>query len=169
MTVADITTELATIAGAQYGRDVRTAMHDGLQKVNNDIVDSGEYVVTASSTTNTALEFNTTNAAINPSGGRLAIRKIGKVVFLTGYRLQITNASGYDQHSEIVIANILRSEMRAKSPILFPISYITTSSGYTFDSRNCVLLNSNGDIKIKIIGGPVTDNNIAFHTSYCVD
>ena len=37
MTVADISSELTAISEANYGSDVRQAMHDGLQKVNNDL------------------------------------------------------------------------------------------------------------------------------------
>lgn len=68
--MADITSELSTIENATYGVQVRTAIHDGLQKVNNNSTDSGWVNVDLASGVSLG------------SNGKFAVRKIGKIVFL---------------------------------------------------------------------------------------
>lgn len=112
--MADITTELSQIASTVYGKDMRTAIHDAIEKVNNDISGTGLLkTITWTGTGSTArtISFPKTPSiilAVMEGGGGADTETISINPFIFGATATITNVTDYTDSSITPTANTTR-------------------------------------------------------------
>lgn len=114
--MADITTELAQIASTVYGKDMRIAIHDAIEKVNNDISGTGllkTITWTGTGSTSRTISFSKTPyiilAVMEGGGGAdTETETISINPFIFGTTATITNVTDYTDASTAPIVNTTR-------------------------------------------------------------
>lgn len=101
--------ELAAIASAKYGREVRTAMHDGLEKLENEYLDTLETVFSGYNSGWQALDNNgVLGDSTHSVTGHVRICKINGIVYINAEEITYLNSNNETTIPIAVIPDAMR-------------------------------------------------------------